>query len=95
MTAKRKATQRVPAPTTTVAAEATLPPSAPQAAPEPAAPAEAGPATPEAIRCVTCGKRAVYETDGRAAASRAYCRRDLPANVTPAMVREYELFSRQ
>lgn len=59
--------------------------------------APAQPDTPPSrpASCVNCGNRAIYETDGRSTTKRAYCQRCLPANVTTAMVEQYQRLSRQ
>ena len=47
------------------------------------------PAAPPAPKCRTCGKKAVWESDGVAADKLAACREHLPANVTREMVRAF------
>lgn len=46
-------------------------------------------------RCVNCGGIAIYETDGRSSSKRAFCAKDLPANVTHAMVEAYRVRQRR
>lgn len=65
----------------------------PQPVPQPEPHTE--PARATYVRCVNCGDPAVYETDGRATTKRGYCQRELPANVTQAMVEQYQRLSRQ
>lgn len=65
---------------------------------EPTAPAVDAPAqaaAPSYPRCVNCGARAIYETDGKATTKRGYCAKDLPANVNQAMVEQYQRLARQ
>jgi hypothetical protein len=46
-------------------------------------------------RCVNCGETAIYETDGRSSSQRAFCAKDLPVNVTHAMVEAYRVRRRR
>jgi hypothetical protein len=45
--------------------------------------------------CVKCDKPSVWKSDGKAHASRAYCQRHLPANITRAMVESYRVHQLQ